>query len=119
MSEILPKHNLKIKNFLFKLIKNNLIKIYRSKAIAAIEKVDKKILKPCNEPTILHEAVPNGQNTNNTVYNVIGAVTVQIKKSESAKFNIKKFCTVRICEFLQTAAIVNKLPIDPNAITIE
>lgn len=77
------------------------------------------MLKPCNDPTILHDAVPKGQKTKSTVYNVIGAVTVQIKKSESAKFKIKKFRIVCICGLRQTAAIVSKLPIVPNAITKE
>lgn len=93
--------------------------IYRSKAIAAIENVERKILNPCNEPTTLHNVVPNGQKTNITVYKVIGAVTVQIRKSERAKFNIKKLRTVRIWELRKTANIVNKFPNVPNKITIK
>lgn len=42
----------------------------------AIEKVDKKMLKPCKEPAILQSVRLNGQNMYSTVYSVVGAVTI-------------------------------------------
>lgn len=50
---------------------------------------------------------------------MVGAVTVHIKKSENAKFNMKKFLAVRMVLFRITAKIVSELPQIPSAITSE